>query len=191
MWLVERLVSLQYIYRVIPLLTLLSTPRLHGQERSWVLFITKNLIFSQRGNDFAYVTLLSGMLLELRIWSSEANFCHWSNAFWLNAICPPPFSPARARFWKRDCWPEFFWFAPRCWCDDSQGAAHRRFYSDQKYIKKQLYFNNFRLQHIVGNIICILVAGFSFILGMTVFLMNLRRSIFHCFLHVQILLCFA
>ena len=83
--------SLQYIYRVIPLLTLLSPPRLHGQERSWVLFITKNLIFSQRGNDFAHVTLLSGMLLELRIWSSEANFCHWSNAFWLGAICPPLF----------------------------------------------------------------------------------------------------
>ena len=56
-----------------------------------MLFITKNLIFSQRGNDFAHVTLLRGMLLELRIWSSEANFCHWSNAFWLIAICPPLF----------------------------------------------------------------------------------------------------
>ena len=83
--------SLQYIYKVIPLLTLVSTPRLHGQERSWVLFITKNLIFSQRGNDFAHVTLLRGMLLELRIWSSEAIFCNWSNAFWLNPIWPSLF----------------------------------------------------------------------------------------------------
>ena len=83
--------SLQYLYKVIPCLTLLSTPRLHGQERSWVLFITKNLIFSQRGNDFAHVTLLSGMLLELRIWSSEANFCNWSNAFWLDPKRPPLF----------------------------------------------------------------------------------------------------
>ena len=103
----------------------------------------------------------------------------------------PPFSSARARFWKRDYWPEFFGFAPRRWCDDSYGAAHRRFYSDQKYLKKQLYFNNFRLQHIVGNITCILVAGFSFIFDMMRFFINLRRSIFLCFLHVQIMTCFA
>ena len=53
-----------------------------------MLFITKTLIFPQRGNDFAHVTLLRGMLLELRIWSSEAIFCHSSTAFWLVAICP-------------------------------------------------------------------------------------------------------
>ena len=54
------------------------------------------------------------------------------NAWVLNG---PYFFPARVRFSKRDSWLDFFKFAPRVWCDDSYGAAHRRVRGRQKKFK--------------------------------------------------------
>ena len=159
----------------------------------WVCFetrLSKPIVFSPQERDSYVWRCIFFMLSSTVFGVLQRIFCHWSNGFCLVPIAPPHFPWARARLWNTWSWPEFFGFAPRCWCDDSYGAAHRRFSSDQKYLKNQLYFNSFDLQRVVGNITCILVAGFSFIFDMTFFLINLRKSIFHCFLLVQMLGCF-
>ena len=183
--------SLHYLYRVIPCRTLLSTPRLDGQERFWTLCITKTLIFPQCGNKFAHITLLRGMLLRLRIWSSEAIFCHWSNAFWLVDKCPPLF-PQRGLDFESRCF-EVKLLVLGCAFShsNSYGLAHMQFCARQKYFKNQWNFNNFTLRHVARNKIVIFTPRFSLILDMALFMLQFRDPFFDENWSVPILIRFT
>ena len=75
--------------------------------------------------------------------------------------------------------------------NNSYGLAHMQFGARQKYLKNQLNFNNFALEHVVRNKIVIFAPRFSLILDMVFFMLQFRDPIFDQNLGVPILSCFT
>ena len=110
---------------------------------SWTSLFIKTLLFPQRGSDPAYLASMYFMVLDASTVAAGANFCHTSLAKRLKSVWSPLFPKVGVRFCKCDFRPEFFKFAPRVWCDDSYGAAHRRIRGRQTCLQNQLNFNSF------------------------------------------------
>ena len=110
--------------------------------------------------------------------------------FRLGQLRPPLFPWVRARFRKRDYRPDFFRFAPRVWCDDSYGAAHKRIWRRQKYLKNQLDFSNSVLRPVCGNKNIIISLGFSFKFDNAFFSLRFNLTFFYKNRHVLVLIRF-
>ena len=110
------------------------------------------------------------------------------NAWFLNGRA---FPHVGARFCKCDSRPGFFKVAPRVWCDDSYGAAHRRIRGRQTCLQNQLNFNSFVLRRVGRYKTSIFSPGISLLFDKAFFSCRRRLSFFHRNLHVPILTRFA
>ena len=135
-------------------------------------------IFPLRGNNSAHVTLLRGMSSKLRIGSTEAICCHWSNGFWLAPSWPPFFLEPGLDF--QNVIPDLNLSELHRASGVTFPAVRRTcgIVSAKLVQQIELDFNNFMLTHVLRNKIVIFRPRFSFILDTARFLLQPRPSKF-------------